>query len=43
MSRANIVDPLTEEVVVCESEMITLAAAKKLEEMRSRRSRSAAR
>ena len=33
VSRVNIVDPLTEEVVVSESEMITLAAAKKLEEM----------
>ncbi len=33
VSRVNIVDPLTEEVVVSENEMITLAAAKKLEEM----------
>ena len=33
VSRVNIVDPLTDEVVVRDSEMITLAAAKKLEEM----------
>ena len=33
VSRVNIVDPLTDEVVVRENEMITLAAAKKLEEM----------
>jgi DNA-directed RNA polymerase subunit beta' len=33
VSRVNLVDPLTEEVVVRENEMITLAAAKKLEEM----------
>src|SRR5271167_3723916 len=33
VSRVNIVDPLTDEVVVKDSEMITLAAAKKLEEM----------
>jgi DNA-directed RNA polymerase subunit beta' len=33
VSRVNIVDPLTEEVVVKDSEMITLAAARKLEDM----------
>ena len=33
VSRVNIVNPLTDEVVVKENEMITLAAAKKLEEM----------
>jgi DNA-directed RNA polymerase subunit beta' len=33
VSRVNIVDPLTDEVVVKDSEMITLAAAKKLEDM----------
>jgi DNA-directed RNA polymerase subunit beta' len=33
VSRVNIMDPITEEVVVKENEMITLAAAKKLEEM----------
>ena len=33
VSRVNIVDPLTDEVVVRDNEMITLAAAKKLEEM----------
>jgi DNA-directed RNA polymerase subunit beta' len=33
VSRVNIVDPLTDEVVVRDSEMITLAAAKKLEDM----------
>src|SRR3984957_19340166 len=33
VSRVNIVDPLTDEVVVRDIEMITLAAAKKLEEM----------
>jgi len=33
VSRVNIVDPLSDEVVVKENEMITLAAAKKLEEM----------
>ena len=34
VSRINIVDPLTGEVVVRDNEMITLAAARKLEEMR---------
>ena len=33
VSRVNIVDPITDEVVVRENEMITLAAAKKLEDM----------
>ena len=33
VSRVNIIDPITDEVVVKENEMITLAAAKKLEEM----------
>ena len=33
VSRVNILDPLTDEVVVKENEMITLAAAKKLEDM----------
>src|SRR5271163_4934950 len=33
VSRVNIVDPISDEVVVSENEMITLAAAKKLEEM----------
>ena len=33
VSRVNIVDPITDEVVVKENEMITLAAAKKLEDM----------
>ena len=33
VSRVNIVDPITDEVVVKENEMITLAAAEKLEEM----------
>ena len=33
VSRVNIIDPISEEVVVKENEMITLAAAKKLEEM----------
>ena len=33
VSRVNIVDPITDEVIVRENEMITLAAAKKLEEM----------
>ena len=33
VSRVNIVDPITDEVIVKENEMITLAAARKLEEM----------
>jgi len=33
VSRVNIVDPITDEVIVRENEMITLAAARKLEEM----------
>ena len=33
VSRVNIVDPITDQVIVKENEMITLAAAKKLEEM----------
>jgi DNA-directed RNA polymerase subunit beta' len=33
VSRVNIVDPITDHVIVKENEMITLAAAKKLEEM----------
>ncbi len=33
VSRVNIVDPISDEVVVKENEMITLAAAKKLEDM----------
>ncbi|MGC8638628.1 MAG: DNA-directed RNA polymerase subunit beta' [Isosphaeraceae bacterium] len=33
VSRVNIVDPITDAVIVRENEMITLAAAKKLEEM----------
>ncbi len=33
VSRVNIIDPISDEVVVKENEMITLAAAKKLEEM----------
>jgi DNA-directed RNA polymerase subunit beta' len=33
VSRVNIVDPITDQVIVKENEMITLAAAKKLEDM----------
>jgi DNA-directed RNA polymerase subunit beta' len=33
VSRVNIVDPITDQVIVRENEMITLAAARKLEEM----------
>ncbi len=33
VSRVNIVDPITDQVIIKENEMITLAAAKKLEEM----------
>ncbi|MDG3007082.1 DNA-directed RNA polymerase subunit beta' [Paludisphaera sp. Pla2] len=33
VSRVNIVDPITDDVIVRENEMITLAAARKLEEM----------
>jgi DNA-directed RNA polymerase subunit beta' len=33
VSRVNIVDPITDQVIVKENEMITLAAARKLEEM----------
>ena len=33
VSRVNIVDPITDEVIVRENEMITLAAARKLEDM----------
>ena len=33
VSRVNIVDPITDEVIVKENEMITLAAARKIEEM----------